>query len=127
MRKTIITTVLIALLALMGTVGSASAASSNASLIVSPGSRVCTNALFAGYQVRAQGSAASPVRWTLNRSADGVNYTQLSQVDSTGYFAQFNSSFVPSYFPGWFKLCARNIGTQGVNVNMTLLTDGSFY
>ena len=112
MRKSIITTVLIALFALMGSVGSASAAYSGVSVIVSPGSRVCTNPVYGSYKVRADGQAASPgVRWTLNRSANGVSYTEIYQSPSdytTAFAAEYSLSFYPSSSPDTSS-CARGM------------------
>jgi hypothetical protein len=125
MRKSIIVAILITLLTLAGTAGSALAAYSSATVIVSPGSRVCLNPQYAGYKVRAEGLSNQGVRFTVHRSATGGTYQDIYQStdNTTAFAAEFNSTFQPYYFPGYFKVCARNLGTSGATVTLTIKTD----
>lgn len=120
-RNSFISMVLLAVFVLTGTGGALAAVSPTYVPRLSVGSRVCTNDLYAYSKVRIEGQANYPgVRFTLLRSLDGVNFNPFLQSPTdttTAYAAQANSY-------GWFRACARNLGTTGVtNVNVTLKTD----
>ena len=103
------------------TVGAAGA--SSATLTVSPGARVCLQPLYANVHVDASGTAKPGVRFILNRSSDDVNYSTIYQTadTTTGFHAIFDRSSTPAYFPGYFKLCARNVSTtQRATVSLSL-------
>jgi hypothetical protein len=114
---------LAALSGLLALAISGSALADSANLIVSPGSRVCLNPIYATQHVDAQGTASPGVRFTVHRSADNYNYTTIYQTSdfSQGFRAIFDRSYNPGYFPGYFKLCARNVSTtQSANVSMSI-------
>jgi hypothetical protein len=104
-----------AVLLALGTVSSTFAGS--ASLIVPPGSRVCLNPITANSHVDAQGQATPGVRFTVVRGE-----TQIYQTSdyTAGFGASFDRAYTPSYFPGSFKVCARNVGTKSANVSMSI-------
>jgi hypothetical protein len=125
MRKGLFAAALIPLSLLIGA-GGAQAATTSQTVIVSPGSRVCTVPMYGRFSVRAQGQASPGVSFTLHQSADGSSYQTINQTPSnytTAWAAQFANTTSPQYFPGWFKACARNYNTTGSTVTLSVSTD----
>jgi hypothetical protein len=114
----------LALLAVLALSISGSALAGSASLIVNRDSRVCLAPIYATQSVDAQGTASYPgVRFTVHRSPNNGIYTDLYQTSDTslGFRAIFNTSANPNAFPGYFKLCARNLSmTQSSTVNISI-------
>lgn len=125
MRKGLFAAGLIPVFTLLGA-GAAQAATTSQTVVVSPGSRVCTPAVFGTYKVRGEGQASPGVRFTLHQSYDGVNFQQIDQSASdytTAWASERYASWNPGLFPGYFKVCARNANTRGSTVTLRVTTD----
>ena len=130
MRKSLIATILFALIALAGTSGNAFAYSNSMTVPVAPGSRVClTTPVSAQYQAHASGISDLGVRFSTHRSADGVTYRDLDQTadDSRGWNPYYRINMQPSYFPNFFKICARNLGAKSATVTLLIETDANVH
>jgi hypothetical protein len=124
--RTVITTMLIALITLATTVGSALAAQAGPTTLPVPaGGRSCLPLVWGNYKVHGAGSSNRGVRFSLHRSADGVNFSDVAQSADTAVL--WNVDIIqaarPKLFSGWFKLCARNLSNQDATVTLTLQTD----
>lgn len=97
-----------------------SALASSASITVSPGSRVCLNQQYAGFSADAQGTASgSGAQFTVQYGTTNIYQTTNT---TAGFHAIFSSSYGNFPGPGYYRVCARNTGTTGINVWMSLDT-----
>jgi hypothetical protein len=129
MRKGFLAAALIPVTILVSAAGARAATSTTtgATVIVSPGSRVCTTPIYGASSVRAQGQAKPGVEFTLHQSSNQSTYQTISQTPSdqiVAWAAQFSTSTgFFQYFPGWFKACATNDNAKGATVTLNVTTD----
>jgi hypothetical protein len=83
----------------------------------------------AQYQAHASGISDLGVRFSTHRSADGVTYRDLDQTadDSRGWNPYYRINMQPSYFPNFFKICARNLGAKSATVTLLIETDANVH
>jgi hypothetical protein len=126
MKVRIIAAVLLALVALTSPISTSFAASAGpTTVIVSPGSRVCIPVVYGYNKVHGQGDSDLGVLFSLHQSSSGSSYTTIAQsgAGALNWTVDSNAASSPGLFPAWFKLCARNQGSQGATVTLTLQTD----
>jgi hypothetical protein len=97
-----------------------SALASSASITVPPGSRVCLNQQYASYYADAQGTASGAgAQFTVQYGSTNIYQTTNN---ATAFHATFSTSYGNFPGPGYYRICARNSGTTGINVWMSLDT-----
>lgn len=118
--KSVLVTAL-SLLLTLAVAGTALAGSFSGTL--SPGGRVCLSPIYATSYVDAQGTASPGARflvlWAPTPYSSYATIYQSSD-NTQGFHATFSRTFYGSYFPGYFKLCARNTGTVSSRITMDL-------
>ena len=118
-------------IALLAAPQPASAEAGTTSLTLPAGSRVCRDASApAYYKARGEGLANPGVKFTfLVRPSSSTVFTQLAESGSnftTAFAAEADRTWTPWAFPGYFRVCARNLGTSASQVQLTLRTDSSY-
>ena len=106
--------------------GGASAASASqfASITLAPGQGVCTAPQYAGYQVRADGSATGQgAKFKLERYGVVVQNTPTR---ANYWGAELRSSYGTFPGAGSYQVCAQNTGTTNTTVTLQLRTDWEF-
>jgi hypothetical protein len=105
----------------------AMAAQNSASVTLPPGNRVCVDIPTPAYfNARAQGTSSRGVKFSfLVKTAGSTVYQTINETGdgATAWAAEANRSWMPYYFPGTFRACARNNGTLAASVNLSLRTD----
>lgn len=95
-------------------------------VIVSPnGGRVCTVPTYYSGSVTVSGSAnSSNVKFVLVRSANGYfdpdDRDRIAEKIGSSFYASFARYSYPQVFPGYFKVCARNLDTTGVAITLSI-------
>lgn len=92
---------------------------------VAPGARICRDPVFALQTITAFGQASNAagrgaiVHYTVKRgyNYDGP-YDDIHEQDAPSFYFSANRNFRPQLFPGWFKVCARNNGSQTIHVDL---------
>lgn len=123
-RKLIAATALAGSLVLLAT-GTASADSKSVSgLSVPAGNRVCLDSTLSNYQAQAQGQAdRNNIKWTFYAKPYGTSTNQLlADVDGPQFGVAIDRYSVYGLFPGNFRVCARNQGSQVATISMSLFT-----
>jgi hypothetical protein len=94
------------------------------SVTLPAGNRVCLDdPTFAYSSARADGYASPGVKFTFLVQPYGqYGYTLLAESapTTTSWAAEANSYWQPWAFPGRFRTCARNLGTQAASVTLIL-------
>jgi hypothetical protein len=105
----------------------AMAAQNSASFTLPPGNRVCVDSSVPAYfNARAEGTSTRGVKFSfLVKTAGSTVDNPINETGdgATAWAAEANRTWMPYYFPGAFRACARNNGTLAANVNLTLRTD----
>ncbi len=103
------------------------AGTQSSSFTLPAGSRVCLDSPNLAFQnARADGWASPGVKFTFLVMPYGqYSYTPLAESPSstTNWAAEANSYWQPWVFPGRFRTCARNLGTQAAQVSLYLTTN----
>lgn len=104
----------------IATLGLAPAANAQqgASVSITPGSTVCVQQ-YASYQVRGDGWANRPVKFSLKRNGVTVNPVPAS----TSWAQEYRTSYGTFPGPGVYQACAFNNGTQTATIQLQLRTD----
>jgi hypothetical protein len=116
------TTATVAAISLGG--ASAASASQFTSVTLAPGQGVCTAPQYAGYQVRADGTATGQgAKFKLQRNG----FVVVNTPNRANYWAaELRSSYGTFPGSGSYQACAQNTGTAYTTVSLQLRTDGEF-
>jgi hypothetical protein len=99
-----------------------SALANSGSFRVSPGGRVCLlPTTYVTQSVRAEGTADQTVRFIVQQGTDAnATQTRVDEQEGTAFAIERSRSLNPELFPGYFKVCARNVGNRPATVNLAI-------
>ncbi len=91
-----------------------------------PGGQTCTAQQWAGYQARGEGTATrSGARFTVYRN--GVVIYQTPTGTTSGFAAEFRSSYGTFPGAGYYQVCAKNPNSTNTSVTLLLTTDSEVH
>jgi hypothetical protein len=97
----------------------------SATVTVPPGGRACLGAVKGTVAVRATGNANAPLNYFMRRSTTGAQGS-FDRIPFSGvngarqYDFDVDADNRPDLFPGFFKVCATDVGTSSVRTMLTL-------